>query len=488
MGKCRFNPRMLERKDKNGFFVNQWAKEHGEEHIFCILCSKAISIISGFDGIERHAEGKNHKTRCAEILDPNQLRISAVESSECNESSDISSSKSQAVLMFSSRDECAMAELRWVMKCIVSNWSASSCDNIGELFTCMFGNDAVGDFSISRTKFRYLLTEALGPFFKSSLLTDMAESFYCLSFDETTNNANAEELQVIVTYWSKSKNLVLHHHLQTFFIGSATAEIIVEKLNEAIDNSNLPRSNLLMLGMDGLNVNKKVQRLMNEELKEYRCKPLLDIGSCNIHILHNAFEKGINIFGKDASELIFKIHDFFDGWALRIEDFKIIQADLNLPQHSFIKHVNSRWLTIEGAATRLLEQWKAVQKYFLTFIPLKRDKLLQSKSYERIIELLKEKNRKSQLLFVRLSARVFTRFTGSFQKKEPMIHVLYDEIERLAKTLIGKVCKTSSLKELGICEKILTSDHLILAKDLILNDEISEELSKVGYLYIIFIC
>lgn len=173
MGKCRFNPQMLEKKDKNGYLVNQWAQKHDEENVFCILCSKSFSIVSSFDGIERHAEGKNHKTKCKEILAPTQLYISSV---------------GPSIQVFSTQDECAMAELRWVINCVVNNWSANSCNNIGELFTSMFGKPAVGDFSMSSTKFRYLLTEALEPFFKNNFLSDIAGAFYSLSFDETTNS------------------------------------------------------------------------------------------------------------------------------------------------------------------------------------------------------------------------------------------------------------------------------------------------------------
>lgn len=92
-----------------------------------------------------------------------------------------------------------------------------------------------------------------------------------------------------------------------------------------------------------------------------------------------------------------------------------------MPQNRFIKHVNSRWLTLENAVARLLEQWKAVKIYFLKFIPQNRDNLLKSRSYKLITELLKEKDMKIQLMFICSSARIFTRFTGSFQKNEPMI-------------------------------------------------------------------
>lgn len=63
---------------------------------------------------------------------------------------------------------------------------------------------------------------------------------------------------------------------------------------EALNNS---ASKFLMLGMNGPNTNKAVFRMLNEEIKtirgKYNIDGLLDLGSCNLHIIHNTFLKGL---------------------------------------------------------------------------------------------------------------------------------------------------------------------------------------------------
>ena len=167
-------------------------------------------------------------------------------------------------------------------------------------------------------------------------------------------------------------------------------------------------------GSDGPNVNKKVERLMNELMIKERGKPLLLVGSCNIHILHNAFLKGIDKLGEDASELIYCVHHFFHGWPARTEDMEKIQTDLGLPTHRFLKHVSSRWLTLEAAADRLLEQWPAVVEYFLNFIPKKRVPLSKKSWYLKIYRLLTKSTMKAEVLFAASSANIFTKFTGKY--------------------------------------------------------------------------
>ncbi|XP_043464083.1 uncharacterized protein LOC122499674 [Leptopilina heterotoma] len=171
--------------------------------------------------------------------------------------------------------------------------------------------------------------------------------------------------------------------------------------------------------------------------------------------------------------------NFFDDRPLRIENFRSIQEELNLPAYNFVKHVSSRWLTLQDASKRLIEQWKAIMKYFLEYIPLRQNNTLKSKQYQDIVELIKMKNMKAQVLFVSSSVKIFNRFTGTFQKSEPLIHILYDELKRLGKTPIGKICKHASIKKFGLVEKVLESENLLLAKDIKLDDEVEVELSQL---------
>lgn len=151
---------------------------------------------------------------------------------------------------------------------------------------------------------------------------------------------------------------------------------------------------------------------MNDQLLDERKKSLLNIGTCNIHTLHNAFQKGIEELGTYASELIIAVYYFFKGWPLRLEDFEKVQAELRLPTNSFIKHVSSRWLTLEESANRIIQQWPALVKYFTSFVPKKRAALTKTPSYGRIMKFLNNPTMKAEVLFVASSARIFTRFTG----------------------------------------------------------------------------
>ena len=83
------------------------------------------------------------------------------------------------------------------------------------------------------------------------------------------------------------------------------------------------------------------------------------VGTCTLHTAHNAFRRGLEEFGNDVSQLIISIYYYFDGWPARWNDYCQIQQETGV-KHHFIKHTPSRWLTLELAASRIVEQWNAI--------------------------------------------------------------------------------------------------------------------------------
>ena len=132
----------------------------------------------------------------------------------------------------------------------------------------------------------------------------------------------------------------------------------------------------------------------------FECKnKFVNIGTCNIHIVHNAFNKGLQEFGEDVADLSFQVHNFFDAWTVRFEDFQNIQAKLNIRLHKFVKHVPSRWLTLQQSCERLVEQYPAMEEYFLKYIPRSRSSLMKTNKYKTICSLIKQETMKAKIFF-----------------------------------------------------------------------------------------
>ena len=69
--------------------------------------------------------------------------------------------------------------------------------------------------------------------------------------------------------------------------------------------------------------------------------------------------------------------------------------------------------------------------YFLQYIPSKKSNRCTSQgSYKRIANLLQVKSIKAQLHFILSVTQVYSKFSVMFQRDEPLIHALYDELRR----------------------------------------------------------
>jgi hypothetical protein len=124
------------------------------------------------------------------------------------------------------------------MVVIRNNWSANSIQGIAVVFVEMFRGST--QIRVCPTKFMYLVSEALYPYFRNVLISDINNGFYCLLYDETTDKKNEKELQIQIRYFSEVYKVVRNHHLQTFFIKDGTGKKIARCLEESVENAQLP--------------------------------------------------------------------------------------------------------------------------------------------------------------------------------------------------------------------------------------------------------
>ena len=95
-------------------------------------------------------------------------------------------------------------------------------------------------------------------------------------------------------------------------------------------------------------------------------RKILDYGSDVLHVGHNAFRDGLKASPIDTSELAKCIHGFFKHSVLRRADFALELIDLEMEEQlSFLRHVDTRWLSLGPALERIDKFWEAITHYFL---------------------------------------------------------------------------------------------------------------------------
>ena len=105
--------------------------------------------------------------------------------------------------------------------------------------------------------------------------------------------------------------------------------------------------------MDGPNTNLKVKA--EGELPQF-----IDIGTCNLHTVHGAFETGATKSGWNLKKLLKGAHQILRDTPARRKDHFNLTGCSKFP----LPFVATRWVEDKGLSDRLIELWDNIKKVF----------------------------------------------------------------------------------------------------------------------------
>ena len=183
------------------------------------------------------------------------------------------------------------AEVIHCLNVIEKHHSYNSSRNCGSLYRKMFPDSAIAAaFACADKKVAYMTTFGIAPYLHQMQLKAINfETNFVLLFDESLNGPlQTKQLDVLVRYW-RGEMIASRYHT-TYFLGHAKATDMLEKLRDSC--SDLQKQSLLQISMDGPNVNWKLYNLFQAEIQKETSMQLLNVGSCGLHIVHNALKAG----------------------------------------------------------------------------------------------------------------------------------------------------------------------------------------------------
>lgn len=419
--------------DANGDLFEAWCRAgEREEDAFCVVCCQTINCaFHGVTAVKRHSQSKKHLERTKQLRGPDgKLKRPAAVQAVLNFSA--------ASTIASYNDRVTASEALFVLAVTLKGIPYSWGDTATPLYRAMFPDSKVAkDFSCSRKKVSYVVSDGLGPYFKSLVLKEVNRPsvFYSICIDETPlPEQHCQQMDIIMRYFSDAQKMVVVEHLQSFRLNKATANDLLRCVNEAIES--VPSAGFFAFFSDGPNVMKS---LKNKLIQQHG--PLIDIGECSLHKVHNAFSRALDSFGSEVETVVNDVYYYFKHSAAQCGLQKEQQQVLGLPEAIFLRHVNWRWLSLVPAVDRLLEQIDALKSVLSANTPVRAGGNIA----KRLRSSLNDKTLCAKALFVKNAGELLTRFLKLFQGTEPLLHILYDEMVMLLKKNLGKVFKDRSV-------------------------------------------
>ena len=142
-------------------------------------------------------------------------------------------------------------------------------------------------------------------------------------FDEAFNSvSNAKQLDVHVSYFDNTENLVHSYYYGSQFLGHATAQYQLKSFKTVFKNLDYV-NRLIQVSMDGPNVNWKFLEILEEDIKitNREAPTLLQLGSCGLHIIHGANKTGQEATDLKLAKVLRSSHSIFKQSPARRNDF-----------------------------------------------------------------------------------------------------------------------------------------------------------------------
>ena len=445
--KCHFRDEWLLHKD-----YKDWIKKipDDEGKAYCKVCMTSFSVSgSGISALDIHAKGKKHLLKCP---GKNQARIELT-SPKKNQPDSVSEPVHQSsVTSFITKEEAVKAEIRWTLETLQSNYSFNSCSQKSELFAAMFSDSTIAkQFSMGKTKCGYYLTYGMAPYFKDAFVQNLKEiPFYSVSFDESYNKVMKQgQMDLHIRYWNSKTDRVNIHYLNSSFMGKSAAIDMLEHFNSCVES--IEKHKILKVFSDGPNVNLSFLKLLDEHRRDADLNPLINIGTCGLHTVHNSFKHGEKESDWNIKKLLNSMFKIFDESPSRRADYERINSasksdfPLRFCSHRWVENdvVANRALSIWSKVIEVLDYWKGLPKSKQPG----RGRPGENKSYDFLLSKMNDLLVPVKLRFFEETAKKLNNFLVTFQTSSPVVPFLVDSLESLVRSFAERFILLDVLKQ-----------------------------------------
>ena len=363
------------------------------------------------------------------------------------------------MMSYLSSKETVTAEVLWALKVVLSHYSYKSCEDIAQLFQRMFADSTIAkQFSCGEKKCAYFACFGVAPFLQQQLLDEIKklESFVLL-FDESLNKVTqSKQLDLHIRFWDTKCSSVQTRYVTSLFMGHATANDLLEKMTECLNSNKIDISKILQISMDGPNVNWKFHDLLQEHICEAGedASALISVGSCGLHVVHNAFKTGAQASEWNVEEVLSSLYWLFVDSPARKEDFTEITGSMVFPL-KFCKH---RWLENVPVVVRAQEIWDKVIMYVQKVQTGKKYATPTSKSFKIIRDAVQDPLMPAKMAAFESVAKQLQPFLTIFQSDNPLLPFMASTLQKMIAGLMKRYVKADVLQKATSAVKLLKLD------------------------------
>ena len=229
-------------------------------------------------------------------------------------------------------------------------------------------------------------------------------------------------------------------------LGHAQACHLVNSI-EALQTT-LNFGNLVQISMDGPNVNWSAYNTVSKKIKTDYGHELLNIGSCGLHQVHNAFRAGSQATQWNMDSFLCSLYSLFKNVPARREDFTTHSESTVFP----LKFAPHRWVENGKALARARVMIKPLQAFVTAVTDNKVKNNPTCQSYDTVVQFLNDPLLEAKLVFMSNVCKPLETFLTMFQSDSPCVPFLFKDIEDVLTKFMKMFIKPEVLKKKDACD------------------------------------
>ncbi|KAJ4438314.1 hypothetical protein ANN_14256 [Periplaneta americana] len=262
--------------------------------------------------------------------------------------------------------ECAAAEAALSLF-VINHCSVRSVDHLSDLTKRFFkGADHASLLRLHRTKCSGLIRNILFQHFKSELQSDIDSGHFSLLIDESTDISVIKLLAVCIVYYSKQQHTIVSTFLGIVELEQGNADCIVSAIKSLLSDYGLDIKHMRGVGTDNASVMVGINNGVCQKLKQEVSNLVLI--PCVCHSVQLAVSFAAEMLPRNIEFLISETYSWFSKSSSRQITYRLLFQAINdgAEPLKIVQQSNTRWLSIEVAVNRILNQWLELQIHFET--------------------------------------------------------------------------------------------------------------------------
>ena len=219
--------------------------------------------------------------------------------------------------------------------------------------------------------------------------------------------------------------------------------------------SDLNVKKLAQVSMDGPHVNWKLLDMLEQDRSsQEQYADFLNVGSCNLHVVHGAFHSGMLKTGWGIDSVLKALHNLFSESPAKREDFIKLTGTETFP----LPFCGHRLLENKQVAERTLEIWPHITTYIRETLKKPKSQVPTPNTFKTVNSAVQDPLPRAKLAFFTSTAGLMQPYLQVFQSDATLLPFVTSDLLRIVGDLDEQVCETGDWEKAGTAFKLVKLD------------------------------